>query len=437
MQYLDTSTTPEAAIRRILTGRSAESMAGVENSVHAILKDVIQRGDEAVVEHTRTFDWPGAAADTLEVPRTELEEALRNIDPELLSIIELSAKNIEAFHKAEMGRLQSWMMTPGPGEMLGQIIQPMERAGIYVPGGKAFYPSTVLMAAIPARVAGVKEILLCTPARKDGSLHPLVMALAAKYADRVFKVGGAQAIGAMAYGAGTIPKVDVIAGPGNDYVNTAKRIVNGTVAIDMLAGPSEVGIVADSGANPRLVAADLLAQTEHGPENRGFLFSPSSEFLESCRKELTSLRSTMSRQDILMKTDENLAFIKTANLDEAVELSNALAPEHLELCVREPLALLGAIRNAGAILFGEYTSAPAGDYIAGPSHTLPTAGTARFSSPLSCNTFIKRSSVLYHDKTVAAKYAENIGRFADLEGFDAHAAAARLRPAESEKAQND
>lgn len=431
MQEFDTSKQSRGEIEAALTARPAAALAEVEGVVRAILDDVRKRGDEAVVDYTRRFDWPDAGASTIEVAQSDLIRAGGTIDPDQLAAPRKAADNITAFHRAEMGNLQSWMKSSGQGRILGQMIQPVKRVGIYVPGGKAFYPSTILMSAIPARVAGVEEVVLCTPAGRDGALHPLVMALANDHVDRVFKIGGAQAIAAMAYGTETVPRVDVIVGPGNDYVNIAKRMVYGEVGIDMLAGPSEVGIIADDLANPAYVAADLLAQTEHGPENRGVLISPSAKLLEACKREIVEQRSNLSRQAILRATDANLLFIKTTSLAEAIDLANVLAAEHLELCVAEPLSILGGIRNAGAILLGENTSAPAGDYIAGPSHTLPTAGTARFSSPLSCNTFLKRSSVLYHDAATAAALAADIARFAEIEGFDAHAAAARIRTSKS------
>jgi len=310
---------------------------------------------------------------------------------------------------------------------MGQRRLPVRRVGVYVPGGKAVYPSTVLMACIPAMVAGVDEIILCTPPDKAGGVNTLVVAAAEPYVDRIFRVGGAQAIAAMAYGTQTVPQVDVIVGPGNSYVNAAKRLVYGDVGIDMLAGPSEVAIVADSGATVAYVAADLLAQTEHGPENRGILLSDSSELLEAVAAELVKRRANLSRADILAKTDNNLLFIKTGTLTEAVALSNTLAPEHLELQVRDPEALLPLVRNAGAVLLGDPTGAPIGDYVAGPSHTLPTAGSARFSSPLSVATFLKATSVIRYSAQAAADAADTVAMFAMAEGFDAHAAAALAR----------
>jgi histidinol dehydrogenase len=433
MRHFDTTKQPRLEIDAALTARDDRTLATVEVTVRAIIADVRARGDDAVIDYVRRFEWPDATADSLEVPLAELVGAANRENLQGLAATEIAAKNIIAFHQAEMGHLRSWRQSTAPGQEFGQILQPVKRVGIYVPGGKAYYPSTLLMTAIPASVAGVSEIILCTPPRADGSIHPLILTLAGRHVDRVFRVGGAQAIAAMAYGTATVPPVDVIVGPGNDYVNTAKRMVYGTVGIDMLAGPSEVAVIADSAANPAYVAADLLAQTEHGPENRGVLFSPSANFLENCREELFTQRAKLSRQEILAQSDANLMFVKTRSLRESVELVNVLAPEHLELCVADPASLLGDIRNAGAILLGENTSAPAGDYVAGPSHTLPTAGAARFSSPLSCNTFIKRSSVLYHDVATASTLGPSIAAFADIEGFDAHASAARLRIKERDK----
>ena len=279
--------------------------------------------------------------------------------------------------------------------------------------------------------ADVEEVVICTPAAQDGSIAPLIVGaaeLSVPYRrGRLFKIGGAQAIAAMAYGTETVPKCDIIVGPGNAYVNTAKRLVYGEVGIDMLAGPSEIAIVADEGANPTFASADLLAQTEHGHDNKGVLFCHSSEILEKCKIELIRQRETLVRQEILEATFANMIFVKTNSLAESLALSNLLAPEHLELMVREPLAALPLVKNAGAVLLGDHTSAPLGDYWAGPSHTLPTAGAARFSSPLSVATFMKRTSVLYYSPQAAAEAAEDVARFAEAEGFDAHAAAARMR----------
>lgn len=429
MRFFDTSTTPAAQIHAALTARDAAADAAVESAVRAILADVKARGDAAILDYTRRFDWPAATLDALEFNSEQMQAADDSQTYEIDGYWMRASANIREFHKAELAQYQSWMhLEDGKaGQFIGQVLKPVERVGVYVPGGKATYPSTVLMTTIPAVIAGVKEIVLCTPAGKDGEIPSLLAAVANHKVDRFFKIGGAQAIGAMAYGTETVPKCDVIVGPGNQYVNAAKRQVYGEVGIDMLAGPSEIAIIADAGANPAFIAADLLAQTEHGPENRGVLFSPSSEVLEHCKVELERQRETLSRREILEQTASNLIFVKTRTVEEAVELSNVLAPEHLELMVREPLAVLPLVKNAGAVLLGENTSAPIGDYWAGPSHTLPTAGAARFSSPLSVATFLKRTSVIYFSREAAASCAEDVARFAEAEGFDAHAAAARLR----------
>jgi len=431
MRQFDTATDPPEAIHAALTARDHAKNAQIEAVVRAILDDVKTRGDAAVLDYTRRFDWPDATADGIEVPQEARWEASNNLvktDRALFNTIGEASENIRLFHRAEWGHLQSWMsLSDDPVCQVGQLLRPVRSAGVYVPGGKADYPSTVLMATIPANIAGVEEIVVCTPANKQGQVSSLVMAASGRDADHMFKIGGAQAIAAMAYGTETVPKCDVIVGPGNQYVNIAKKLVYGECAIDMLAGPSEVAIIADEYAKPALVAADILAQTEHGHDNRGVLFSHSADILEHCKVELSQQRAALSRKEILDATALNLIFVKTNSLEESLELSNVFAPEHLELMVREPLAALPLVRNAGAVLLGENTSASVGDYWAGPSHTLPTAGAARFSSPLSVNTFLKRTSVVYYSQKAAEDAAEDVARFAEAEGFDGHAAAARLR----------
>ncbi len=430
MRQFDTNTDTPEAIHAALTARDHAKNAQIEAVVRGILDDVKARGDAAVLDYTRRFDWPDATLDELSQTGNHLEvqygPLVSDTDSEMTN---QAASNIREFHLAERGHLQSWMhtSTDSGSTVTGQLLQPVKRAGIYVPGGKAAYPSTVLMAAIPASVAGVEEIIICTPSDDTGHINPLLADAACYYVKKLFKIGGAQAIAAMAYGTETVPKCDVIVGPGNQYVNIAKKLVYGECAIDMLAGPSEVAIVADEYANSAFVAADLLAQTEHGHDNKGVLFCHSSETLEHCKTELSAQRARLSRKEILDATALNLIFVKTNSLEESLALSNLLAPEHLELMVREPLAALPLVKNAGAVLLGEHTSASVGDYWAGPSHTLPTAGAARFSSPLSVNTFMKRTSVVYYSQKAAAEAAEDVARFAEAEGFDAHAAAARLR----------
>lgn len=428
MREFDTSSDSVEEIRAALTERPEEETAPVETAVRAILADVKAGGDEAVAEYTRRFDWPEAAADALFITPAELQEAHESAPAEILGVMRRAAENIRAFHQAEREQIQSWTMPGLTGRSLGQIVQPVEKVGVYVPGGKAAYPSTVLMACIPAITAGVGEIVLCTPPDREGRIAPLVAAAAHELGiTRVFRMGGAQAVAAMAYGTKSVPKVDIIAGPGNQYVNVAKRQVYGAVGIDMLAGPSEVAIIADQTANPAFVAADILAQTEHGPENRGVLFTPSASTLESVKIEIERQREKAARREILEQSARNVVLVKTRDLVEAAELSNLLAPEHLELQVRDPEALLPQIKNAGAVLSGHSTGAPIGDYLAGPSHTLPTAGAARFSSPLSVATFLKRTSIISYSPEAARESAEDVARFAEAEGFAAHAEAARLR----------
>lgn len=427
MRFLDTAVESAEAVRIALTQRAEDELALVEEVARDLIGRVRRGGDEELIAITRRLDWPDASTEVLEICDTGKAVAMKSIGEADRAMLQASADAIREFHEAERARLSSWEQDFGGGRILGQRRLPVKRAGVYVPGGKAVYPSTVLMACIPAMVAGVEEIVLCTPPDKHGAIDHLIVAAAEPYAHRIFRVGGAQAIAAMAYGTQTIPRVDIIVGPGNSYVNAAKRLVYGDVGIDMLAGPSEVAIIADHGANAAYVAADLLAQTEHGPENRGVLFSDSAATLDAVALELPRRRETLSRSEILQRSADNLLFVKTGSLAEAVELSNLLAPEHLELQVRDPDPLIGLVRNAGAVLIGDATGAPIGDYIAGPSHTLPTAGAARFSSPLSVATFLKATSIIRFTPEAASNAAPTVARFAMAEGFDAHAAAAMAR----------
>jgi histidinol dehydrogenase len=427
MRVLSTQTDIDS-VKAALLPVSDEKTALVESSARTIVNDVRLRGDDAVAEYTRKFDWAGATTANLLVDTDTLHDARAGLDRELGKVFSKSEKNIRDYHNSEHRHLQTWSQNGVDGTSLGQIIRPVSSAGIYTPGAKADYPSTVLMAVIPAIVAGVKNIVLCSPADQSGAIPTSVAAAAADLnINKVFRIGGAQAIAAMAYGTASVPKVDVIAGPGNSYVNAAKRIVSGDVGIDMLAGPSEIAIIADAGANPAFAAADLLAQTEHGPDNRGFVFSPSKTFIDDLQVEIIRQREKLKRQEILAQTDKNLTIVLTSSIEEAAALSNILAPEHLELQVREPHSLLPLIENAGAILLGDYSSAPIGDYFAGPSHTLPTAGASRFSSPLSVSTFLKRTSVIYFNEEAALSCADDVARFAMAEGFDGHANAATIR----------
>ena len=399
-----------------------------EESVRAILDDVQARGDAAVLEYTRRWDCP--TAQTLLVPEAALDEAAERVRATpLWPVLELAAGRIRDFHERQART--TWVDTSRPGEMLGQIVRPVARAGVYVPGGTAAYPSTVLMAAIPARVAGVRAVLVATPPGKDGRVPDATLA-ACRIAgvDAVYAMGGAQAIGALAYGTRTVERVDKVVGPGNVFVNLAKRLVYGAVGIDMLAGPSEVLVLADDGADAGVAAADILSQAEHDVHCSAIVVTPSERFARAVLGEIEEQARTLPRADIVCAAlAENGFLVRTRSLDEAAAVASLYAPEHLHLLVRDPFALIGQIENAGAILVGPHTSAPLGDYLAGPSHTLPTAGAARFSSPLNVDDFVKKTSLLYF----TADSADNLGgaaaTFAQWEGLEAHARAARRRPA--------
>lgn len=432
MQKYDTSIHSATEIDNILKNSDLQSTGHFDEAARGIVDDVIRNGTQAVLKYAKQFDWNGSEAATLEIPKQLWAEAYNSLDTDLQRVLRSSADNIRSFHAAELEHLQSWQVKSTAhterGIQLGQLIRPIHRAGVYVPGGKAVYPSTVLMASIPAQVAGVEEVIVCTPPDQLGAVAPVLLA-ALHIADvsRAFRVGGAQSIAAMAYGVDPIPAVDVIVGPGNSYVNSAKKCVFGQVGIDMLAGPSEVAIIVDGSVPSRFVALDLLAQTEHGPGNRGFVLASTQNAIDDIIESIHHERETLSRRAIFDITGEALVFIKARDIKECVALCNRIAPEHLELCVADPHALLEHIRNAGAVLMGAYSSAPIGDYHAGPSHTLPTAGTARFSSPLSVNTFMKRSSVIEYSRVAAMRAADDVALLANSEGFDAHARAATVR----------
>ena len=410
--------------RAALARTTLQDNPRVEAIVRDIIADTRARGDAALLELSRRFDSPHL--NTLEVPRADWDEAEAEIAPALRDAVRQSAANIEKFHVQQ--RKTSWLDAQ-PDRILGQLVRPLDKVGVYVPGGTAAYPSTVLMAAIPAIVAGVPEVILCTPVQKDGKVPPLVL-YAAKVAgaQRVITIGGAQAIAALAYGTATVPAVDKIVGPGNVYVNIAKKQLWGVVDIDMLAGPSEVCVVADEHANPIFAALDLLTQAEHDAEAAAFLITPSETLAQAVLAEIERQLTRLPRRDILLKSlEDNSAVLVTESLAQAYDLANACAPEHLALMVRDPLAALGHIRNAGAILMGDYTPQTLGDYFAGPSHTLPTSGTARFASPLHVDTFVKKSSFLYYTRTALEAVADSLTAFACAEGFDAHAEAVRVR----------
>lgn len=409
-----------------LSNRSPEGQRDVEKIVSDVLADVKNRGDEAVVEYSKKFDKVDLTPSTIEVTN-QLENALESIDQNLLKIIERAAANIRKFHEKQKGN--SWITTSQAGIILGQKISPLERVGVYVPAGTAPLPSTVLMNVIPAKVAGVEEVILCSPPGKDGKMHRLILACA-KLAgvDRAFMVGGAQAVGAMAYGTKTVPKVDKIVGPGNIFVATAKKQVFGTCGIDMIAGPSEILIIADETANPAYVAADLLSQAEHDVLASSILVTCSEALVIEVKAELDKQISMLDRAEIAKKSlDEYGAIILTDTIDQAVKISNIIAPEHLELCVKDPLTVMPSIKNAGAIFLGNYSPEPLGDYFAGPNHTLPTAGTARFFSPLGVYDFIKRQSIISYSQEAFGEICDDVADFARAEGLSAHARAIEIR----------
>lgn len=413
-----------------LKERSPEGRKDIEEVVFGILHSVKERGDIALVDYTQKFDGVTLNLKAIEVSKVELEGACLSVDKDLLKVMEKAAANIRAFHEKQQEN--SWFMTGEDGTLLGQKITPLNRVGVYAPAGSAPLPSTVLMDVIPAKVAGVSEIILCSPPGKNGKINPLVLACA-KLAgvDRVFSVGGAQAVAAMAYGTETLPKVDKIVGPGNIYVAMAKKLVFGICGIDMIAGPSEVLIIADETANSAYIAADLLSQAEHDPLASSILITTSKEMAAQVEKELQQQLSKLSRKEIAAKSIEDYgAVVLTNTIKEAIEISNIIAPEHLEVCTADPLLLLSSIKNAGAIFLGNYSPEPLGDYYAGPNHTLPTSGTARFFSPLGVYDFVKRQSVIYYSQKALLKAASDVTAFADAEGLTAHAEAIRIRTRE-------
>ena len=399
---------------------------GVEDKVQAIIAEVVAKGDRAVIAFTEKFD--GVKLEVLEVTEAEIEEGSRSVDSEYIEILREAAENIRAFHKNQVR--SSFVLNEKEGVVIGQKIMPIEKVGLYVPGGTAAYPSTVLMDSIPAKIAGVSEMVMVTPPGKDGKVNPVILA-AAKIAgvDRIFKVGGAQAIAALAYGTESIPKVDKIVGPGNAFVAEAKKQVFGRVAIDMIAGPSEILVVADSTCNPRFVAADMLSQAEHDKNASAVLVTDSQVFAEKVSAELEKQIPLLPRKEIARASiDKNgKIIVAEGNLMLAIDIANEIAPEHLEICVDNPFDYLDRIKHAGSIFMGKYCPEALGDYFAGPNHTLPTSGTARFSSPLSVDDFVKKSQFSYYTKDALEKVADKVAYFANKEGLDAHAKSAVVR----------
>lgn len=397
----------------------------VAGTVAEIIKNVRENGDKALFEYCEKFDK--AQLSSLAVTKEEIDEALSLVEPEFLEILEKAAKNIRKFHSRQVRN--SFIINDEDGIVIGQKIIPVDRAGLYVPGGTAAYPSTVLMDAIPAKIAGCREVVMVTPPTKDGKVNPVILAAAyVASIDRIFKVGGAQAIAALAYGTQSIPKVDKIVGPGNAFVAEAKKQVFGVVSIDMIAGPSEILIVADGKSNPSYVAADLLSQAEHDKMASAVLVTDSEELAKNVSTELEKQIPLLERREIARESiDVNGKIIVADTLDAAIEIANEIAPEHLELCVDNPFDKLDSIRHAGSIFMGRNCPEALGDYFAGPNHTLPTSGTAKFSSPLSVDDFIKKTQYTYYTKDALKKVAFDVAAFAKKEGLTAHAKSAVIR----------
>lgn len=427
MRILELNENTRKDILSNLLKRSPNSYGEYEGRVSTIIDDIKSRRDEAVFEYTKKFDGYDLNADNIIVTEDEIKAAYEEIDAGLVEIIRKALVNIRNYHAKQ--KRNSWFDATPDGTILGQKITPLARVGVYVPGGKAAYPSSVLMNVVPAKVAGVDEIIMCTPPGKDGKIYCGTL-VAAKEAgvDVIYKVGGAQAIAAMAYGTESIPKVDKIVGPGNIYVALAKKAVYGQVGIDSIAGPSEIMVLADESANPRFVAADLLSQAEHDELASAILVTTSRELAEKVSEETEGFLRELSRRQIIEKSLENYGYILLAkDMDEAVAVVNEIASEHLELVTKDPFQTMTKIRNAGAIFLGEYSSEPLGDYFAGPNHVLPTNGTAKFFSPLEVDDFIKKSSIISYSREALGAIHTDIEKFAQAEGLTAHANSIKVR----------
>jgi len=427
MYFLDIHDTDFDARFAAILSRGEETGREVEQTVLGIIGDVRQRGDAAVLELTRRFDRLEASSMAeLEVGKAEIEAAFGRVAAEDVAALKLACERVARFHEKQ--KQQTWLSTEEPDVMLGQKVTPLARVGIYVPGGKASYPSSVIMNAVPARVAGVGEIIMVAPT-PGGEINPhVVVAARLSGVDRIFRIGGAQAVAALAYGTQTIPQVDKITGPGNIYVATAKKLVFGQVGIDMIAGPSEILVINDGSGNAAHIAADLLSQAEHDELASSILITTDRSFGEQVAAEVERQLAALSREAIARASWENYgAIIIAGTLDEAITFSNRIAPEHLELAVADPFAILSRITNAGAIFMGHWTPEAAGDYLAGPNHTLPTGGTARFFSPLSVDDFVKKSSIVCFSEAGLRRLGSDIVRIAGLEGLEAHGRSVSIR----------
>ncbi|OCN03830.1 histidinol dehydrogenase [Erysipelotrichaceae bacterium MTC7] len=415
----------EAAILELLQARSMEIDPGITITVMDILRKVKTNKDAALKAYTKKFD--GVSLDQFKVSQKEIDQAYATCDPELISILEEAKANIEFYHEAQ--KREGYELTKDNGVYMGQRVIPLQRVGIYVPGGRSPYPSTVLMDVIPAKIAGVDEVIMVSPPDKDGNINPVILATA-KIAgvDTIYKVGGAQAIAALAYGTESIPQVDKIVGPGNIFVAEAKKLVYGQVDIDMIAGPSEILVIADTGADPAYIAADLMSQAEHDPMASSILIATDETIVKAVEKELAKQVETMPRKDIIEQSFQAYGYALVVDtIAEAIELSNKIAPEHLELMVADAKTYLSQVRNAGSVFLGYYSCESIGDYFGGTNHVLPTNGTARFYSPLGVNSFVKTSSYLYYPKEVLLEEGKKIAKFAKQEELFAHANAVEVR----------
>ena len=427
MRILKLNSESKKNILENLLKRSPNSYGEYESAVNDILSNVKTEGDKALFQYTKDFDKADINSSNVVVTQEEIDEAYNLVDKDLLNVIRKAIVNIRSFHEKQ--KQYSWFDSKPDGTMLGQKVTALSRVGVYVPGGKAAYPSSVLMNVIPAKVAGVEEIIMCTPPGKDGKVYPTTL-VAAKEAgvDVIYKVGGAQAVGAMAYGTESIPKVDKIVGPGNIYVALAKKAVFGYVSIDSVAGPSEIMVLADETANPRFVAADLLSQAEHDEMASAILVTTSEELAGQVSKEVDGFVAVLSRKDIIQKSLDTYGYILIASsMEEAIDVVNEIASEHLEIVTKNPFDTMTRVKNAGAIFLGEYSSEPLGDYFAGPNHVLPTNGTAKFFSPLSVDDFIKKSSIISYSKEALDSIHNDIENFANAEHLTAHANSIHVR----------
>lgn len=416
-----------------LLKRSPNNYGKFEAAVADILANVKEKGDEALFSYTKEFDKVEVTPETIRVTEEEIEEAYKAVDASLLEVIRKALVNIRSYHEKQ--RQNSWFTSTENGTMLGQKVTPLNRVGVYVPGGKAVYPSSVLMNIVPAKVAGVPHIVMTTPPGKDGKVNPSTLVAAKEAgADEIYKVGGAQAIGALAYGTASIPKVDKIVGPGNIFVALAKKAVYGHVSIDSIAGPSEILVLADETANAHYVAADLLSQAEHDEMASAILITTSTELAQNVEKEIEGYLKVLSRKEIIEKSLENFGYILIAeDMDEAIEAANEIASEHMEIVTKNAFEVMMKVRNAGAIFIGEYSSEPLGDYFAGPNHVLPTNGTAKFFSALSVDDFIKKSSIVYYSRSALREIHKDIIQFASSEQLTAHANSIAVRFEEENK----